>query len=70
MATGKIRLFDRENGSGCVQADGDRAVHFFHRACIASGYQPKLGDRVTFQTRASPRSSQPEAYKVQLLAET
>jgi len=34
MAVGTIKLFDKEKRFGCVQADGDRKVHFFHHGCI------------------------------------
>jgi hypothetical protein len=37
---------------------------FFHRACVEPGYQPKVGDRVTFSTRASPRTGSLEAYRI------
>jgi cold shock CspA family protein len=68
MPTGTIKLFDREKGCGCVQADGDRVVHFFHRACVAPEYLPRKGDRVAFNVRANPRSGGSEAYQIQLLA--
>lgn len=60
---GAIKLFDKQNCDGCIIAD-DGVVMFFHRACVAPGYEPKVGDRVTFQTRASPRTGSLEAYRI------
>jgi hypothetical protein len=68
MTTGRIALFDREIGCGCVQADGDRVVHCFYRACIAPDYLPRKGDYVAFNVRANPRSGGTEAFKIHLLA--
>ena len=68
MTKGRIALFDREIGCGCVQADGDRMVLFFHRACIAQGYSPRKGDRVVYNVRANVRSGRPEAHLVQCVA--
>ena len=42
----------------------DGAVMFFYRACVAPGYEPKVGDRVTFLWRASPRTGGQEAYQI------
>jgi cold shock CspA family protein len=60
---GTIKLFNEQNCDGCVMAD-DGGVMFFHRACVEPGYQPKVGDRVTFSTRASPRTGSLEAYRI------
>ena len=60
---GAIKLFSKQNCDGCVMAD-DGGVIFFHRACVERGYQPKIGDRVTFQTRVSPGSGGQEAYQI------
>ena len=68
MSVGTIKIFDSENRCGCVQADGDHVVRFFHRKCIASEYLPRKGDRVTFNVRANPRTGRPEAQQIQLVA--
>jgi hypothetical protein len=61
---GAITLFNKQNCDGCVMAD-DGIVMFFHRACVAPGYEPKVGDRVTFQWRVSPRGTGgQEAYQI------
>jgi len=62
---GAIKLISEQNCDGCVMAD-DGGVIFFHRACVERGYQPKIGDRVTFQTRVSPGSGGQEAYQSRL----
>ena len=49
---GTIKLFNKQNCDGCVIADDGR-VMFFHRVCITPGYEPKVGDRVSFLWRAS-----------------
>jgi cold shock CspA family protein len=67
MATGIIKIFDREKRCGCVQDDRDQRVHFFHRACIASDYSPRKGDRIAFNQRANLRGRL-EAYEIYMLA--
>jgi cold shock CspA family protein len=71
MAIGTIKLFDQQNGCGCIQSDGDRGnVLFFHRLCVAPGYAPRKGDRVAFSVRANPRSGRPEAFQIASQART
>src|SRR5262249_32178001 len=61
---GVVKLFNKQNCDGCVMTD-DGVVMFFHRACVTQGYVPKVGDRVTFLWRASPRGTGgKEAYQV------
>ena len=57
---GTIKLFNKQNCDGCVMADDGRV------SCVAPGYQPKVGDRVTFLWRASPRTGGQEAYRSRL----
>lgn len=66
MATRIIKLFDK--GNGCVQADGDRVVLFFDRACFVPEYSPSKGDRVVFNVRTNPVSGGLQAYQLQSLA--
>lgn len=47
-----------------IQNKDDGGVMFFHRACVAPGYEPKVGDRVTFQRRVSLASGGQEAYQI------
>jgi cold shock CspA family protein len=69
MATGTSKSFDRQNGCGCIQSDGDGGnVFFFHRLCVAPGYVPRKGDSVAFNVRANPRSGRPEAYRIEVQA--
>jgi cold shock CspA family protein len=60
---GTIKLFNKQNCDGCVMADDGRVI-FFHRAGVERGYQPKVGDRVTFQWRVNPGSGGQEAYQI------
>jgi cold shock CspA family protein len=66
---GVIKLFNKQNCDGCVMADDGR-VMFFHRAGVAAGYQPKVGDRVTFQRRVNPGSGGQEAYQIAAAVKT
>jgi cold shock CspA family protein len=61
---GVIKLFNKQNCDGCVMADDGGDAMFFHRECVSPDYQPKVGDRVTFTTRASPRTGSLEAYRI------
>ena len=67
MATGIIKIFDREKRCGCIQDEGGGGVHFFHRACIARDYSPRKGDRVAFNLRANSLSGGLEAYEIYML---
>ena len=68
MPEGTVKLVDKKNGCvGCIEDNANRVVHVFRYAGVTPGYQPKLGDRVTFRAQASPRSGQPEAIQIQLL---
>jgi cold shock CspA family protein len=61
---GTTKLFNKQNCDGCVIADDGR-VMFFHRVYITTGYEPKVGDRVSFLWRASPRrTGGQEAYQI------
>ena len=61
---GTIRLFNKQTCNGCVSSDDGGDAMFFHRECVSPDYQPKVGDRVTFTTRASPRTGSLEAYRI------
>ena len=67
MATGIIKIFDREKRCGCVQDDGDRKVYFFHRGCMTLNYLPRKGDRIVFNVRTNPRGGGLEAFDLELL---
>jgi hypothetical protein len=68
MATGIIKIFDRDRRCGCVQDDGDRKVYSFHRGCMTPNYLPNKGDRIVFNVRTNPRGGGLEAFNLELLA--
>jgi cold shock CspA family protein len=62
MATGQVKLFNRQGGYGVIQADERGDVVFFRaQSCSVS---PRVGDRVAFGVCLNPKSGQREAVEI------
>ena len=62
MATGQVKLFNRQGGYGVIQADERGDVVFFRaRSCAVS---LRVGDRVTFGVCLNPKNGQREAVEI------
>jgi CspA family cold shock protein len=64
---GVINMYDPFRGLGFIRREKGKDVFFLYDELPDVGFEPTVGDRVTFEVKKTPKG--PRAYNIQLVTQ-